>query len=334
MISRRFFLAVGALAAVIGLLGWLSALPDRQPAAVLASNGLPAVTFRLGLVPDRNISEQRQAFRALAAYLETHVRLNRRMSTEGAAPALHVELVTSTNYASILKDFHDGDVDGAFLGSLVALLAVDRCGAQVVAKSENQAGLDTYAGVLFVSENSPITSLAGLRGKKLAGVRTTMAGSIYPLFAFDRAGVDAAALPELVWCGTHDDVIDEVIAGHVDAGAVKDVRLNAYEREHAGVKFRRLGSGPRAPDNALVVGSNTPADLRDALLAALLAMRQDSQAEPVLEKLGLNGFAACELSEYAGLYDMIESLGPRWAATGIDGRAPHRPTWAGGKAGE
>ncbi|HUO09462.1 MAG TPA: phosphate/phosphite/phosphonate ABC transporter substrate-binding protein [Phycisphaerae bacterium] len=323
--SRRFLLAFAALAAIFAALAWLAHFPTADVPTASAPAPVPAIRFRLGLIPERNLYEQRRAFRALADYLDSHVNPKSRLSTLDTGPSLHVELVTSSNYAGILHDFAHNDIDGAFLGSLVAVLAVDRSGAQVLVKSESHSGKDTYAGTLFVPPDSPIHSLADLRGKKIAAVRTTNAGSIFPLFAFQQAGIDRANEPQLLWSGTHDDVIEEVFAHRVDAGAVKDLRLDSWEQEHPGQNFRRLATGPRAPESALVVTRDLPPDLRDALAATLLQMNRDPQAAPVLQALQLNRFVPCDISEYTPLYDMLDAIAPRWSETGVDGPPPLRP---------
>lgn len=328
MLSRRFLLILGAVLAIIGLLAWLTGLPLGGPTPVTASGGLAPARFRLGLIPERNLYEQRKAFRMLADYLETHVQISRGASTLDSGPALRVELVTSSNYAGILKDFASGEIDGAFLGSLVTVLAVDRSGAEVLAKSVNLDKKDTYAGVVFTLPTSGIGALAELHGRRLGAVRTTMAGSIYPRFALGQAGIGDDALPEWVWCGTHDDVIEEVVAGRVDAGAVKDLRLDAYERAHPGVIFRRLATGPRVPDSAFVVSRSLTPDVRQGIVAALLAMEADPHAKLTLEGLQTSRFERCDISEYGPLYDMIEALGPKWQATGVESAAPKRPAGA------
>jgi phosphate/phosphite/phosphonate ABC transporter binding protein len=322
MFHRFTLLFVLVLAA--GLVAWSACTREGGAGSGPAASGPKPVEFRLGLVPDRNLYDQHLAYRALADYLESHTRLPRGNSTLDHGPSLKITLVTSSNYAGVLKDFTDGDIDGAFLGSLITVLAVDRCNAQVFTKCQSATGVDTYAGVIFVPEKSPITTLADLHGKKLGAVRTTMAGSIFPLYALKNASLGDGKAPDILWSGTHDDVIDEVLAGRVDAGAVKDLRLAAYEAEHPDQKFRRIATGPRAPDNALVISRKYPPEIRDAIIATLLDMSPDRDAQPALAKLGLKGFARCEISEYAGLYDMIESLGDQWKAAGVDGAAPRR----------
>ena len=326
MTLHRFVLIFLTLLGLFALLDWLGQGPNNGTTSRTSEQAeRTPLRFRLGLIPDRNLYQQRQAFHALGQYLESHSRVRPATSTLDDPIALQIELVTSSNYAGILRDFANHDIDGAFLGSLVAVLAVDRSNAVILAKSQNRAGLDTYAGTLFVPQDSPITTLADLRGKKLAAVRTTMAGSIFPLFDFQEANIDSTAQPEFLWSGTHDDVIEEVLAHGADAGAVKDLRLDTWEREHPGSAFRRIATGPRAPDNAFVVSRDLSPDLRDALLATLLNMHKDPAAEPILQSLQVRRFLPCTLAEYTPLYDMIDAIVVRWRDTGIEGPPPKRP---------
>ncbi|MGN6369231.1 MAG: phosphate/phosphite/phosphonate ABC transporter substrate-binding protein [Phycisphaerae bacterium] len=326
MKSRLLFFLL-ALVAIVAILSWLAISPTEVAPPASEPAPVPPLRFRLGLIPDHNLYEQRRGYRLLADYLDTHVHLNKNISTFTQGPPLRVELVTSSNYAGILNDFEDNEVDGAFLGSLVAVLAMDRCGAQVMIKTHNSTGQDTYAGTLFVPADSPLELPADLRGKKLAAVRTTMAGSIFPQFCFQQLQINDHDRPRILWSGTHDDVIEEVLARRADAGAVKDLRLDAWEREHPGNHFRRIATGPRAPENALVLSRSLSPEIAAGIVAALLHMQDDPDAAPVLQSLQVRRFETCHPSEYAALYNMIDALRHHWDETGIDGPPPasHAP---------
>jgi len=315
-----------SLLAIFALLLWLGK-PSTGLPPVLASpesGTIPAdaSVVSLGLVPERDLFAQRQAYRLLADYLQTHIPAPRNTSTLADPAPLRVELVTSSSYAGILQDFQRRDIDAAFLGSTVAVLAIDRYGAQVVLKSETAAGADTYGGVLFVLDNSPIRTLGDLKNKRVGGVATTSAGAVFPVWLFQRAGLSAEDSPHIIWTGTHDDVIDEVAAGNLDAGCVKDVRLAAWEKAHPDTHFRHLSTGGHFPENALVLRSDFNPQLRAALVGALLAMDKEPAATPVFAALGLRRFEPCAISEFHDVYDMITAIGPRWAETGIDGPPP------------
>ena len=108
--------------------------------------------------------------------------------------------------------------------------------------------------------------------------RTTVAGSIFPLFAFHQASITPTSAPRS--SGPARRCHRELLNHRADAGVSKDLRLDAWEHEHPGTTFRRIATGPRAPDSAFVVSRDLRPDLRDALLAALLNMHKDPAAAP------------------------------------------------------
>ncbi len=295
-----------------------AALPPATLPAPLRNN-----TLRLGLIPERDVFTQRKAYQQFAEYLATH-----HIGPDS------VELRTSSSYAGALQDLEEGETDIAFVGSLVAVLAHERCGADVLLKSETPAGTANYTGVIFVRQDSPAKEFSDLLGQRIGGVKTTTAGAVYPLYLIRQLGWAATDVPSLIWTGTHDDVMAEVAAGTLDAGAVKDSRFAAYTQAHPQVHFRKLSTSAPMPNNALVVRHDLPAPVKEKLVQLLLAMDQDPQAANVLRVLEIKRFVKTDLSEYAALYDMIDLIGPAWFAMDV-GPAPKRPPEAvgGGNGG-
>lgn len=313
---RALVLVFVALSA--GAVVWALRMPrpgraaDGEPGPVPP----PAHTLRLGIIPERDIFAQRQRYRALADYLAA--RLGR-----------PVEIQAVNSYEAVLQDLRDRKVEGAFLGSLVATMAVDQQGARVVAKPELLGGGSTYRGVIFVPDGSPVRKLEDLRGKRVAGLRLTMAGHLFPMYEFDRAGLSAegastaeaasgtvsataAGAPRFVWVGTHDDVVREVFAGRADAGAAKNLRLDDFERTHPQYKVRRLALSHPAPEGALLMRGDVPAAEVDALAAALLGMHADPEGAKALQRFGAVRFLPCLADEYRPVRAMIEALGAAW----------------------
>lgn len=282
-------------------------------AAAGETSPAPKAGLRLGIIPERDVFQQRKAYRLLGDYLAS--------KNVAAGP---VEISTSSSYAGALQDMQEGQIDAAFVGSLVAVLAYDRCQAQVLLKSETLGGRDTYSGVVFVREDSPARSFVDLLGKRIGGVKTTTAGAVYPLFLIRQLGWEAHDVPALVWAGTHDEVLAEVAAGHLDAGAVKDSRYDAYVAAHPEARLRKLCESSRVPNNALIVRKDMPAAQRARLVQVLLDMPADPAAAETLQALEIRRFTRCDIAEYAPLYDMIEKIGPMWFAMEA-GTAPRRP---------
>jgi len=315
MRSIRLLAAMITLALVVVVLAWFS----RQTPSVIPQSQTPSgasmapPALRIGLIPERDIFTQRRRYAVLAAYLADKLRNP-------------VELVTLSSYQSPLDDFAEKQIDGAFLGSLVAVLSMDRVQAQVVAKPEIGGGISTYTGVVFVRESSPIQSFDDLRGRSIAMVPTTTAGHLFPLYLMARRGMlGADDSPKVIWVGTHDDVVFEVMSGRADAGAVKDLRLTAFLQMHKDLAIRTLATSDPVPNNALLLRADVAPIWAEMIKQVLIAMDQDPAGQAALEQFGAVRFLPCEAAEYAAIYDMVEQIGPDWPKLEIDGPPPQRP---------
>jgi phosphonate transport system substrate-binding protein len=269
--------------------------------------------LRIGLVPEYDVFALRRSYQGVTKYL----------SQKLGRP---VEVVTLTSYQAVLADFQERQIDGAFLGSLVALLAMDRYGAQVLVKPEQPGGVSTYRGVIFVRADSPIRSLDDLGGQSIAMLRATYAGSLFPISELvQRNLIMGHAAPRIIWMGTHDEVIDAVVSGRAAVGAVKDLRLDIFEKSHSNETLRRLATSKGVPNNALVMRSDLSKQLGQQIAQVLQEMDNDPEGRQALANLGAKRFVACSRDQYDPIYEMTESVGPAWALVGVTGEAPKRP---------
>ncbi|MHC4715807.1 MAG: phosphate/phosphite/phosphonate ABC transporter substrate-binding protein [Planctomycetota bacterium] len=310
-------LSVTLVVLLVGALVWLTQVPrpDRRQAGGSATNpaGFSGTPIRIGLIPERDIFEQRKRYKALAAYLAE--KLDR-----------PVQLATLNAYEAVLSEFAEKKIDGAFLGSLVSVLAMDRLGAQVVAKPEMPDGTTTYCGIIFVREDSPIRKLEDIRGGSIGMVRTTTAGHLFPGCVLMRLNLlEGPDRSRITWVGTHDDVVDEVVSGRTDVGATKNLRMEAVLRLHPEWKIRRLAHGREVPNNALLLRKDVAESLKPGLLEALLKMDSDPVGRPVLKTFGAKRFVPCRAKEYMAVYDMADCILPAWKQIGVPGPAPRRP---------
>lgn len=301
----------------VGVAIWLSRLPrDGSPEAPgePSTPAVQAAALRIGLIPERDIFAQRARYRALGDYLAS--KLNR-----------PVELVTNNTYEGVLDDFASDRVDAAFLGSLVAVLAMDRHGAQVLLKPELPGGVTTYRGVILVGPDSAIRSVEDLAGHSIAMVKATTAGDLFAVFEMTRRGLlSSATPPQIVWVGTHDAVMQEVAAGRVDAGSAKNLRLDAYEAENPDRRFRRLAISEAVPNNALVLRAEAADEIGPLLADVMFQMDGDPEGRRTLAAFGAVRFVPCGAEEYEAIYVMVDVLGERWSALGVSGPPPSRRT--------
>jgi phosphonate transport system substrate-binding protein len=288
------------LALTVVSLVWLANRPGSGPSTVPGPTTAPAPAgpaVRIGLIPERDVFPLRKRYRALADYIA--VKLGR-----------PVELLTSNTYEGMLLDFKDNQIELAFAGSLVAAMAMDRYGAKVLVKPELPGGISTYSGVIFVRADSPVTKVDQLKGKTVAMLRTTTAGNLFPSCQMARMGVlgKPDSLKPL-WVGTHDDVANEVLAGRVDAGAIKN----------------RLAESKEVPNNALLVRADLAESLGPRIREILLAMDGEAEGQKALQGFGAVKFIPCLQEQYRLIYCMAEHIGDAWSFVGIAGPPPRTP---------
>lgn len=259
-----------------------------------------ATALRIGLTPEGDVFDQRRRYTLLCDYLAA--RLGR-----------PVELRTLKSYQVLLDDLAHEEVDLAFVGSLVAVLAIDQQGAKVLVRPQTTDGISTYHGVIVVPADSPIRTIEDLRGKSVALVRATTAGCLFfhsVLQQHNLLDAQPPVTPRPV--GTHDQVILELVAGHVDAGSVKNLRLDAFERQHPELSFRRLAQGKEVPNNGLIVRADLADELAAPLTNLLLKMTDNPEGKSVLAGMGLARFIPCPPKDYEPVVDMTERLGSIW----------------------
>jgi phosphonate transport system substrate-binding protein len=234
-----------------------------------------------------------------------------------------VELVTGSSYQTALDDLDHNKVDVAILGSLVTVLAVDRYDAQVMLKTDLLEGGSEYAGVICVREDSPVRDVEDLAGKRVALVRATMAGNLFPVADFiHREMMDGENAPKTIWVGTHDDAVLAMVEGMVDAAAVKDARLDAWARAHPSARVRILAQSPEVPESSIVARAGVAKALREQVAQALLKMEESDAGRATLREYGAVRFLPCSIDEFQPVYDLVTQMGSSWEKLGVPGKPP------------
>jgi phosphonate transport system substrate-binding protein len=296
----------------LGLLAWLDQRPEHVGIGSPSTAPVVGLPLRIGIVPERDIFEQRRRHAAIAAYLTS--KLDR-----------PVELVTVRSYCNVLDEFRENHIDAAFLGSLVTVLSVDQLQSRVLVRPETSDGQSTYRGVIFVSETSPLKSLEDLAGRTIVMVPTT-AASLFPVAELVRRGmIHGHDEPKMVYVGTHDDTILEVLDGRADAGAVKDLRLAEFERANPSKRFRRLAMSEPVPESALVVRRDLTEAQAEAIKTTFLTMQDDPAGRAALAAFGAARFIPCDIREYDMIFDLVDVVGPSWRLIDPKCPAPARP---------
>jgi phosphonate transport system substrate-binding protein len=169
----------------------------------------------------------------------------------------------------------------------------DSIGYKVIARW----GGDAIRTVVAVAPDSPITGLRQLTGKRVAfPSRDAFVGYAVPMVALKKAGVRV----EEVLAGNQEGAMAQVKTRRVDAAAVNSRFLAQYS-EREDVRFRAIFTSEAFPELAVVAHPRLPASVVDKVRQALLAMKTDPLASPVLEQAKSPGFEPATDRDYDGV---------------------------------
>jgi phosphonate transport system substrate-binding protein len=144
--------------------------------------------------------------------------------TEG----LYFDVRVGQSYSAVVEAMANGQVDVGWFGAVSYLQAKKRAGAELLAVAVEH-GSSTYVSGIFVRTDSPLHSLADLRGRALAvGDPSSTSSFAFPLVMLLEAGIDPVKdLSKIIFAGSHVNSLAACAEGRVDAGAAS---FNSFEK--------------------------------------------------------------------------------------------------------
>jgi len=193
--------------------------------------------------------------------------------------------------AALLRD---GQID-MISESPLSALRLSQTGGAEIALREWKDKVPVYRGVIVVAKNSPVQSLAGMRGRRLVlEDRGSTTGFLLPLAALQAAGLSLVELPTLdapvpdgkvgyVFSGNELNIASWTSRGLVDAGAFSDLDLEDSDRTPKRMRndLRVIHLSPPVLRSVALLRAGLPAERRARIVAELLALGTDETAQTV-----------------------------------------------------
>ncbi len=219
------------------------------------------------------------------------------------------ELRLSRTYKETIEELEKGVTDVAYLGGTTYALAKHRFGARALVKPRNAQGGSTYRCCIIVRKDSPIRTIADLKGKCMAfGARRSTTGSLIPNYMLFSAGVTPDRLKGTKYFRNHEEVAEAVLKGIYDAGAVKDVVAWKYEAQG----LRVISMSEELPNAPIAAGPALSKEAEIALTNALLSIDGNSPpGKAALADWGpeiKHGFVRARGEDYDFIYHKIISI--------------------------
>ncbi len=248
---------------------------DRPGSAPGGQAGRPiGDTLRLTIVPYEAADKLTDEYTPMAKYLA------RKMGKKGGV------FFPVTDYAGVLPALQSGQVDVAYLSPLPYAIGTSQMKLLPLAMPWVKGTL-TYHGIIFTRADSPIKSLADLKGRTFAfGDPGSTSGYLLPRRLLETNGVPLSSLKHYYNAGDADVVVKAVENGAADAGsAYASVFEVAYKGHPEKAKLMRvIAQTEELPNGIYVARGDMLEDEAARLRQAFLDMNTDPDGRVAMLK--------------------------------------------------
>jgi phosphonate transport system substrate-binding protein len=224
-----------------------------------------------------------------------------------------VDLKIYARYSRGIEALVNGEVDFVRFGPVSYVLAKKQNPHIRLLAMEGNQGSKQFKGIISVPADSPIHSLAELRGKRVAfGNRRSTTGRYLAQAALIRSGIRARDLGGYAYLGRHDKVAFAVAAGNYDAGATNENTFHKYAKAKG---LRKIGEFPCVTKPWVA-----KAGLDDRLFGALRATLLELQDPALLKLIKRTGLLPAEDSDYDRIREamtLAQEFDPRSLTFGV-----------------
>lgn len=197
-----------------------------------------------------------------------------------------VEVVVPTSYGTTVQGLISQKVHVAYMDSLPYLLANNEVKLQIMAVEKRNSRTE-YDSLLVVAKDSPVKTLADLKGKKMAFTSQTSTSGF--LFPYSRLLADKviskpteldAYFSGVIYAGGYDKALLAVANGQADVAAFSDYayegpKANLYGTEEIRSKVRILTRTSGVPTHLIAAQANLSQELRSKIQNALMKLSKD-----------------------------------------------------------
>lgn len=280
---RKFFLCI-LLATFLVLLA---------PISIAEQQEIPK-SYVFGVHPYLTAKELLERFSPLINYL----------SEELDKPMV---LRIAKTYASHIERVGENKVDIAYMGPAPYVKLVKKYGHKPLLAKIQVKGQSTFQGAIIVAQNSPIKTLADLRGKGFAfGSPNSTMSHFVPRFVLWKAGMTTQQLSHYKFIKNHENVVLGVLLGEFEAGAIKKDIFSRYAQKG----IRVLTWTPPITVHVFVATQRFPSHKLDKLRTLFLDINNHSKGKTILTsiKKSITGITKVKDEDYEELRNILQTV--------------------------
>jgi phosphonate transport system substrate-binding protein len=202
----------------------------------------------------------------------------------------------ASTYSALIDDMERGQVQVAWFSPRPAVEAVDEAGAEVIARTVNQQGEDSYRSTLIVRRGSGITLESVLAcGKRYSfgmGDAQSTSGALAPMtFLFDPRDIAPAECFASVRSDNHEANAFGVASGVLDVSTSNSVSATALRRQNPTIadQIEQIWQSPPIPEGGILVRADLDPALKEKIRSFFLTYGQGDGVEAERQRQVLAG---------------------------------------------
>jgi phosphonate transport system substrate-binding protein len=235
-----------------------------------------------------------QAFTPLAEYLSEKI---------GQPLTVHI----ATDYDSHIETIGTNKFGIGYMGPASYVKLVDKYGKKRILGRQAIEGKPVFEGKIIIRQDSRITGVADLAGKRFAfGDPNSTMSHLVPRYMLLEAGIGVQDLAEYKFLGNHTNVALGVLSGDFDAGGVKEAVFFKYEARG----LKAIANSPSLSEHLFVASDRLPESTFRQLRSALLEAHQSKKGVRAIRaiKSNISAFVPAQDSDYDNLRVILKTL--------------------------
>jgi phosphonate transport system substrate-binding protein len=214
-----------------------------------------------------------------------------------------VEVKISKSYQSHIKKVGEDQIGLAYMGPASYVKMTHSYGKKTVLAGLEVNGKPFFHGMIITLQNSAITTLQDLQGKRFAfGDPNSTMGHLVPRYMLWKTGIDLENLDKYEFLGSHNNVALGVLGGYYDAGGVKEGVFYKYRKR--GLKM--LAKSPPLAEHLFVASNKLPEATISTLRQSLVNLRDKTILSAI--KKSVTGMVVVKDADYDPLRTIIQQF--------------------------
>ncbi len=251
--------------------------------------------YIIGIHPLHNPHRLVQVYGPIVEYINRHI------------PQAEFKLEASRNYEEFERKLYAGHFAFAMPNPYQTLQSL-KYDYHIFGKMSDD---EVFRGIILVRKDSGINTVTDLKGKAVSyPSATALAATMMPQYYLHTHGININKDIENRYVGSQESSIENVLRGHVAAGATWPVPWTSYSAKHPDKAAQLVVRWETAPllNNGWVARNNVPPDIQEKVAQLLFNLQNHAEGQAMLRQVPISKFEPATDKTYQPVHDFLENF--------------------------